>query len=369
MENCLDVYGDDFYILKAPYLEFATGIMMAILFQSLLLIHSLYHEFKHRHNEEHQRICIQSRILYILLQLTGLYWTILDLFRFVILPQSTTCHAIEAYSSKILPAVYYLIYLYLILLRLNSSFKGSYLESSKWRLYLLYGLTIIPIITGLIIFLVLTRDKGPCVAPWEADNSPFVVDLQYCTLPLPFVDYSAEMDLTSMLGLTGYLAWIPVINIIIGVIFGIKLNTLYSNHQDNEELKVELRSLIIKNYILSLVGSISTIVNYSLTTVINTNMFLYLDLFLNCLVIGLMFKYNKKWYQICCKCFIVLCLIICDKSKNKVGDADNFGIMNDAIQLNIRAVGDARHGSERDLSVKVADISSTLGHTEPNIKT
>lgn len=41
------------------------------------------------------------------------------------------------------------------------------------------------------------------------------------------------------------------------------------------------------------------------------------DLFLNCLMIGLMFKYNEKYYKKCCRCCILLCFIKCDKSRSR----------------------------------------------------
>ena len=37
-----------------------------------------------------------------------------------------------------------------------------------------------------------------------------------------------------------------------------------------------------------------------------------------------MFKYNEKYYKKCCKCFVVLCLLNCDKSDNKSKDKEVF---------------------------------------------
>ena len=35
-----------------------------------------------------------------------------------------------------------------------------------------------------------------------------------------------------------------------------------------------------------------------------------------------MFKYNEVWYKRCCKCFIILCFVKCDKSGNKIKEKD-----------------------------------------------
>ena len=358
MESCTDIYGDKWDIRTRPYLPNAVVVPTIICFQSSLLFHSLYHEIKHHHNKESQKIFLQQRILYIVLQLTGLYWTILDLFRFVILPTRINCNAIEAYSPKILPILYYLIYLYQIFLRLNTSFKGSYLELSKRNLYILGGFVNIPIIIGNIIFFTITRDTRPCVATWKPADFQFDDDLQYCIFPVVVLNYSGEMDGASALAFIFLFAWIPAMNLLIGVIFSIKLNKLLSHHEANGDINFEYRSLIIKNSILSLLGSISTLVTYALGFTIDF-IFLYLDVFLNCLVIGLMFKYNNKWYKICCKCFIVLCFIIYDKSKNKAKQ-DILRHMN-SIQLNVRAVGDDDDKLDHGASVEVED-------NKPNVK-
>merc|ERR1719242_2679998 len=136
MKSC----GEDVDTFTGPYLEFAIAIPLFLILQLVLLSHSIHQE---RSNPNQQRISFKLRILYIALQLVGIYWTILDAFRLLIDPVTTSprssdviCH-IMAYSPKIIPAPYYLLYLLQILLRLESSFRGSFLQLSNCTIYTL----------------------------------------------------------------------------------------------------------------------------------------------------------------------------------------------------------------------------------------
>ena len=329
MENCQDLY-QPWVTFQGPYLEFALGIPAFISLQLLLLFHSIHHEFVHRENEVYQQVSIKSRILYIILQFLGLYWTTNDLFCLVIDPQTHLLRDnigcdIMAYSPKIIPWPYYLVYLYQVLLRLDSSLKGSYLELSKKTLYFLNAITVIPVIIAPIIFFILNRSERTCIAPWKPNDFHYD-NFSNCWLPL-------QQNSIALLVYTAVLVWIPIINIIIGIIFGVKLNKLLSSHKDNDHIKFQFKSLIVKNGILTLTGSVSTIVNYLLWSSFIRATFLYLDLFINCLVIGLMFKYNEKWYKKLCKCWIILCFANCDKSKRKLKDTQIMGYVNDEIDL------------------------------------
>ena len=336
----------------SPYLEFALGLPIIIVLQSTLLFHSLYHEHKYCRNREYQQISLQSRILYVVQQLVGLYWCLLNLIRYVRL--QTSVHCFEAYSSRIVPFVYYGIYLYQILLRLYASFKGSYLELSRCQLYTLGGFAFIPVIIALIIILTSS-------APWtptdiKSDN------LELCTLALPVLDYPMEMDLPGGLLVIGYIVWIPMMNMVFGVIFSIKLNKLLSKNKHNEDIKLQFKSLIIKHAILTLIGFVSSIINYVLLLVVGSKLFVLLDVFINCLVIGLMFKYNDKWYKRYCKCFIFLCFIDCCQCKRKMEDAEILEYMKGEINLNLSAT--EKDQSDHGRSVKVEDMSSYVSDNE-----
>jgi len=101
---------------------------------------------------------------------------------------------------------------------------------------------------------------------------------------------------------------VAVINIFMMFMFTLKLRSVLIDANVNECGNKEVNSLIVKVYILSLFGSISTIVLWILWMFTDGDaVLLYLDLFVNCLVIGLMFKYNRKIYAPLCKCCIFVC--------------------------------------------------------------
>lgn len=71
----------------------------------------------------------------------------------------------------------------------------------------------------------------------------------------------------------------------------------------------ELKWLMMKLSILTLIATTSTMTSYMLWmwAVLPIGVvLLYLDVFVNCLAIGLMFKYNEKWYKLLCKCCIAM---------------------------------------------------------------
>eukprot|EP01083_Nonionella_stella_P159853 521919_1 len=110
----------------APYLEYAISIPIVIVLQSALLIHTIYQEYT-KCNE----LRLALRILYIAIQVMGLYYTLMECVRFVIdpfIPLLRINHScsFSGYSSKIMPSLYYGVYLYQILLRLQGSFKGIF---------------------------------------------------------------------------------------------------------------------------------------------------------------------------------------------------------------------------------------------------
>ena len=322
----MDACSDDVNAFTGPYLEFAIAIPLFLILQLTLLSHSIYHE---RCNQNQQRISLKLRILFIALQVVGIYWTILDACRLLIDPptkifQGSTVCLIMAYSPKIVPAPFYLLYLLQILCRLESSFTGSFLQLSKCTVYTLLSLILIPVIIGPIISFILNRHEHTCIALWNPNDNLFEYSLSFCDIPL-------EADAVLMYAFV--LIWIVVMNIIIGIIFSVKLNQLLSNHADNEQIQFRFKSLIIKNSILTLSGAVSTVVCYLLWLGFIRATFLYLDLFINCVVIALMFKYNEKWYKKLCRCCILMFFIKCDQSKTKVDEEIVMRYVNGEPQL------------------------------------
>lgn len=283
---------------KGPYLEYAVALPLFMILQLSLLIISFYYESiiqRNRSFKEIIKIPFKSRFLYILLQCIGLCWTITDLFRKIIDPhlgiinkdynsdKITSC-AIIAYIPKLIPVPYYIVYLYQVLMRIESAFQGSYLELSKFTSYILHALIFIPIGVSFTIFIIFNRDSQICIHNWSPiDMEPIfgsnwtkdIDSFGYCDFPL-------NSDSIAAYGVG--LAWIPILNIIFGIIFCYKLNKLLSKtnskmddeHGHNEDIKFQTKSIIVKIAILTLTGSISTIVAYLCWLLFERAAFLYM---------------------------------------------------------------------------------------------
>ena len=289
------------YSFEGPFLEYAISLPLFMILQLSLLIISIYYEtIIHRNRSFKQIIQIpfKSRFLYILLQCIGLCWTITDLFRKIIDPHigimsnnyneldhsNITLCEIIAYIPKAIPVPYYVVYLYQILLRIQSAFQGSYLELSKRTLYLLHALILIPIIS-FAIFIYFNRDSSICIHHWSPIDMELIRDwfgwtkdaesFGYCDFPL---------NDSSIVAYGIGLAWIPILNIIFGIIFCVKLNQLLSRTNSklddelghNQEIKFQTKSIIVKIAILTLTGSISTTLAYLCYLLFSISAFLYM---------------------------------------------------------------------------------------------
>merc|ERR1712228_51814 len=107
--------------------------------------------------------------------------------------------------------------------------------------------------------------------------------------------------------------------IIDGIICGLRLKRLLQ-HTDDTKSSFVLKSLIIKNTMLTTVASISTFINWTMWIVGVGNFgvsMLYLDYWFNCFIIGLAFNYNEKYYKFLFKTCILGCFLKCDKSFDK----------------------------------------------------
>ena len=309
------------------WLEFIIFTPIIIILQLSLLTHTIRHEIKSRNNKVYQQLSIKSRFLYISLQIIGLWWVTSDSFRFVIDPPTHILRdnigcKIVSYGPKMMPSIYYLCYLWQILLRLKLSFKDSYLALSKHSIRILYLLIFIPIISSVILFFIYNRHESTCLAKWDPMDFPSK-HLDYC-------DYRMRPGFGQLIYSYVIGVWIPLINIVLGIIFSVKLNTLLSNQREDEQSKLEFKGIIVKMVILTLIGSISTAISYMLWFqgfLYVGSVFLWTDLFVNCVVIGLMFKYNEKYYKRCCRCFILLCFMRCDRGVDKVKEEDLMGYL------------------------------------------
>ena len=317
---------DDF---NAPYTELAISIPLFLILQLYLLYHTLHYECKsYKKHEEITRTKLSIRISYVLLQLSAVYWFINDINRFLLDPffkyvqkQEIFCGWV-AYSPKIIIILYFALYLHQILLRLQLSFRSSTLALSK-RTIIMLGIFIIIQALGFPIafFLLLNADNKPCIWKWKPiDISSSINSEQFAVC-----DYVNTGWSSLIIGLG--VIWIVIVNITIGAIFGVKLNKVLKHSSEDKKSSFKLKSLIIKNTILTAFGSISTLFNWFLW-LISAPMtgigisFLYLDVWLNCLLLALMFKYNENHYKLLCKPCIWCCFIKCDRTYDKQNERE-----------------------------------------------
>ena len=317
LKNKMAVACSDENQLKGSFYAPALMIPILIILQLSLLSQTIYFEYTKR--IQCKKVKVQSRLLYISLQIIGLSWTFNDLFRFVLDPRYNIIYnnflcVITAYLPKLIPSIFYGVYLYQILTKIQKSFAGSYLSMSKLTYNILLFFVVAPAVLFGVIF-VIFNDKSVCGQKWIP--SDVASELYFCSLP-----NDGKASPIIILGLL----YFPGMNILFGAMFSVKLAKVLSNNKDNEKMKFEMKSLIVKICILVLTGSISTIFCWSLWVAMLGDIsglpVLFLDLFVNCLMVGLMFRYNDNYYKLLCKCCIVMCLRDCDRSKQKLEDKE-----------------------------------------------
>ena len=306
-----------------PYLAY--GICLGILIPLQLLICFTTFKYECARSKNQPLFAIKKPLTYsfVALVITGLYWYIIDLFRFLIDAQTSFVQdnrifcTICAYSPKLLPFIFFTLVFYQLIYRLEISFRGSCFELSKKLRIFIYCLTYIPsliIIPPLWIYFLPTS----CRWKWEPSDFRQWNNISFCDVALSGIN---EILLIICI------IWVVMDNILICIIFTWKLRQMLSLNDLNTRYDTTLhlfkiKAVMIKNAILVISASISTFICWLLWLFISNPLeiggsFLYLDLFLNCWFISLMFSYNDKNYKKYCKFCIRLCFRYCDKSINE----------------------------------------------------
>ena len=251
---------DDF---AAPYIEISLSIIIFIILQVWLLKHTIYYECKSfkKHKQIH-RTKLSVRISFISLQLCVLYWLIVDLFRFVLDPffkfvqnNPVSC-SWAAYTPKAIVMTYGIVYLHQIYLRVYQSFRGSHLALSNTFLTLLAIFIFFPLITcDIAFFIVLADINKPCIWIWKPMDIAVSNDFAFC-------DYRNEGLSSMIIGFS--VLWVLISNIVVGCIFALKLRHVLRANAGQEVTSFRLKSLIIKNGILTTTATVSTLFNYAI---------------------------------------------------------------------------------------------------------
>lgn len=299
---------------------------MIIVCHLFLLGHTLYQQWTKRNEEDFVRVRVM-RILYITLQIWAILFVLNGAFRYAIDPHThllrdTIGCRFMAFASYYFPGTYFGLYLFQISLRLENSFKGSYLALNQNTLYILRGLILLIPVTAIwsITVDLMTDSEGDldCIMEWHPSDLNQVV--RYCTVPIDDMKYTKP-------ALWGCLLLINGLNCNFGAIFTLKLQRFVKNDIANQGIgtprdQFNFEALIIKNQILTMMGIVSTISAYALYSILppGQNITLYVDNLLNCLVIGLMFRCNRLYYKRLCRPCIMCCFRECDpyqKAKDK----------------------------------------------------
>ena len=290
----------DFEHYTGPYFLYVIPIAVVAVFQILLLIHTIYWECTLTKSKNAALL----RILYITLQFFSLFWICTDILRYSIDPHThflqhtVLCKGI-AYVVYYVPVFFYFLYLLAILHRLEISFKDSCLALSRTTLCTLGTLVaIVPVLgTGCLVIDDMDLD---CIGSWNA--SDLTEPVTYCVVPNPLLIAFKYHIFESLVAL------ICILNITFVCMFTFKLRVFVKMETGcSQKRNDELRGLIRKNVVLSMVGSFFTVKGFCGWFFTGHMLFMYTDSLVNCAVIGLMFSHNDWWYNKLCALCIILC--------------------------------------------------------------
>lgn len=288
------------YDFTASYIELTVFVIIIMLLQILLLLHIVRNRMRQKQK--------WMSITFIAMQICGIYFTFIDFFRYSIDPhlkfiqKNQILCSIAAYSPKASPILYFVFYLIHILLRLITSFKGSYLAISKLVIFILITSIFLPIPLMILVYLNVTEPA--CIWRWQP------IDLPNASLAV--CDWHTVGIANNII--SAVMAWVVLLNISISIIFGIKLKKILQASDSAQQKDVlRLKKLSVKNTILSIVVTVSTVINWFMWIVGSAYTafgisFLYFDLWFNCLIIALMYGYNEKYYNCACR----FCIECCD---------------------------------------------------------
>ena len=211
-----------------------------------------------------------------------------------------------------LPPNFYALYLISLCYRLDKSFKGSFLEVSRCTINTLYALVLfIPFSANII--LIIDDNDGLCSAIWNPPD--IALRIRSCFIPpsslLAFKTHLFEICVLLIISLNATFA----------IILTVKLRKFMALHTNDaggdgivQKKKTKLLPVITKNAILTVVGCISTICGQFLWALAgNLTFYLFTDLLINSVIVGLMFQWNDRYFRWFCG----LCIRLCPHSKGE----------------------------------------------------
>ena len=294
-----DIHFCDVDPVKIPREIYFIIHIIVIALQVILFLQTLYRECSHRNMDKYTNIRT-LRMMFICMQLLSLLFQISDSFLFTIdvylpaLRPTFVCQFI-AHSVLYFPGLFYGLYLYQIVLRMQISLKGSALALSTTTRWIL---KIMILLIPLLASTALAFDGLNTICFRSRD------ELKYCNVPsvslLVFKYHIYDVVVLLMV----------MLNITFGVIFGVKLQKFIKmgTAGTNQVKQFKFKSLIIKNQILTIVGCVTTTFGFILYPLTEDSTSICIDFLVNCVVIGLMLKWNEPYYKWLCRPCICICV-------------------------------------------------------------
>ena len=252
------------FVYETRYDVFTILSASITLFQLLLFVHTIYHEYSQRNCTVFEQ-SKTMRILYIILQMLAISAVLCDHFRYTIdshtgvLRHNFGCRLV-AYAPWYISGLYWGTYFGLLCYRLQSSFHDSFLALSRWTLYTLRALVLLPPIM-VTTSMAMSRPDLECIETWHPP------DLSY---PIEFCELQFDMLIPMKYHIfPGLIVLNTVLSITFCAIFCVKLKQFLrtqqgvtSPHRMDRCAGIEFETVIVKMSILTVTGALSTIIAY-----------------------------------------------------------------------------------------------------------
>ena len=241
---------------------------------------------------------------YYLLQAIALFATIMFLFKYCITAiifqsavyNQTYCK-FWSYSDKVVGYLFQTVLMSILTIRIEVIFKGSssFAPSKKCK-YISLG--VINFFYLAFAILTLSNLNEPCIRVWnprDYDNKKWYF---YC---------NARPTLLGGLGVLLSVLWTVITNASLGLYFSYKLRKVYVSMLDtsgkNQDKDSRIYIIMRKNTVLTVSVIFTSFINWCCFLLMDDmEMFICLDGWINCVLVGLMFKCNERLYFLICFC-------------------------------------------------------------------
>ena len=309
-----------------------------IALQTLLFLQTIHHRFctcadKHEPKPDESpsspspispRQQHDERITHFMIfQAVGLFWTLCEFIRMVIDPvtfiisPNILC-TVFVYISEMMPLIYFAIFQWQIMIRLEASLVGTFLAIPKCQMYI-YVATLSILLVVPIEFIFDHRGGGVCHQMYSGDT------LQFCA-------FGRE---TYVMIICGFIA---VFNMGFALFLCSKLRTILIANPESQHLTFGFKAIVVNRCLLSIIGSTLVTAAWILWLFTEIVMLIHLEVVIGSAVIGGMVSWNNKCYRKRCKYCIMGILLRCDRSESRVEahDLNDYcdGKIEDILTLN-----------------------------------